>query len=861
MKSSKVTLITTVLNEEQSVRAFIDSIFSQTLVPDEVIIVDGGSTDKTLVMIKEKINSYKNKLNIKVLIKKGNRSVGRNEAIKNSLSEIILCTDSGCVLDKNWVKEISKQFRNKDTEVVAGYYKGKASTVFEKCLVPYVLVMSDKVSPAEFLPATRSMAFRKSVWKKNGKFDEKLSHNEDYVFASKLKENNVKIVFVKKAIVNWIPKGNLLQAFTMFLRFAFGDSESAILRDKVLLISTRYTLYLYLIILTFLLKSLLLLIFLIFLPVLYLMWSINKNYRYIKNVKAFFILPVLQITSDLAVLMGTSLGYIKYLFKVDYKTMLKENITLITLLIIYVITMLFVIKSGIPNQNHPFPYQMDEWHQLQAVRSVFRFGTPNIEGSANGSMFHFFVSGILLVPFYLLKIIDPFIIKSAVDSLYEQEKLFIVLRLITLFFGVLTLVVVSKIARLLKVNYSLAVLLFFVTPVWLSLSNFFKYDIALVFWIVLSLYFLIKYYFSPTQKDFILGSFFAGIAFSVKVTGVALLPIIILAYFLFTPNFNKKYFVLFSGLTVFAIISVFFGIPDLIFGGKSLYRYLYENLILLPNQTATNIKLNDSLFNITFFHKMPIIFGHMFFYFSIFSAFFLLASSFRNFVKKNYINLNLKIFLFISLAVFIVSLSSLNIGISANRALVLLPFIVIINLLAFNDIYSFIKNNLTFKKIILGLFFLLFSIQIFESYLWVALKVSTLPQEASSKWIIKNIPKHTNIGLENVPIYQFEPDYILKDFYYQQYDSNYKNYYNYHIVDTYSKNLPEYIILSNVNYEQKYYKFSNKNNLVARLKKEKYHKIAYFTWEFSLYGIFDNYFYYPFLGLYAYPEGISVYKK
>src|SRR3989344_2945020 len=861
MKSSKVTLITTVFNEEQSIGAFIDSIFSQTVLPDEIIIVDGGSADKTLARIKEKIRSYKNQLNFKVLIKKGNRSVGRNEAINKSRNEIIAISDACCIIDKKWVQEITDPFKNKKIDVVAGYYKGIHSNIFQKSLIPYVLVMQDKINDKEFLPATRSMALRKSVWKKIGGFDETLSHNEDYAFANKLKANNTKMMFVKDAISNWVPRKNLRDAFIMFFRFAYGDVESGVIRDRVLLIFTRYTFYLYLIILTFLLKSLLLLILLIFSPVLYLMWSINKNYRYIKNVKAFFILPVLQITSDLAVLMGTSFGLIKYLFKVDYKTVLKENITLITLLIIYVITMLLVIRSGIPNQNHPFSYQMDEWHQLQAVRSVFWFGTPNIEGSANGSMFQFFVSGILLVPFYLLKIIDPFIVKSAVDSLYEQEKLFVVLRLITLFFGVLTLVVVSKIARLLKVNYSLAVLLFFVTPVWLSLSNFFKYDIALVFWIVLSLYFLIKYYFSPTQKNFILGSFFAGIAFSVKVTGVTLLPIIILAYFLFTPNFNKKYFVLFSGLTVFAIISVFFGIPDLIFGGKSLYRYLYENLILLPNQTATNIKLNDSLFNITFFHKMPIIFGHMFFYFSIFSAFFLLASSFRNFVKKNYINLNLKIFLFISLAVFIVSLSSLNIGISANRALVLLPFIVIINLLAFNDIYSFIKNNLTFKKIILGLFFLLFSIQIFESYLWVALKVSTLPQEASSKWIIKNIPKHTNIGLENVPIYQFEPDYILKDFYNQQYDSNYKNYYNYHIVDTYSKNLPEYIILSNVNYEQKYYKFSNKNNLVARLKKEKYHKIAYFTWEFSLYGIFDNYFYYPFLGLYAYPEDISVYKK
>src|SRR3989344_3690376 len=154
MKSSKVTLITTVFNEEQSIGAFIDSIFSQTLVSDEIIIVDGGSTDKTLVKIEEKISSYKNRLNIKILIKKGNRSVGRNEAIKNSIGDIILSTDAGCVLHKKWVQKITDPFKSKKVDVVAGYYKGLVKNVFQKCLIPYVLVMPDKINRKEFLPAT-----------------------------------------------------------------------------------------------------------------------------------------------------------------------------------------------------------------------------------------------------------------------------------------------------------------------------------------------------------------------------------------------------------------------------------------------------------------------------------------------------------------------------------------------------------------------------------------------------------------------------------------------------------------------------------------------------------------------------------
>ena len=65
--------------------------------------------------------------------------------------------------------------------------------------------MEDKIKE-EFLPATRSMAFRKEVWKKIGGFDENLSHNEDYAFANKIKKLGFKIKFVQDAVVNWIPR-------------------------------------------------------------------------------------------------------------------------------------------------------------------------------------------------------------------------------------------------------------------------------------------------------------------------------------------------------------------------------------------------------------------------------------------------------------------------------------------------------------------------------------------------------------------------------------------------------------------------------------------------------------------------------
>ncbi len=308
----KTSLVCTVLNEEKTINSFLGSVFNQSKLPDEIIITDGGSTDNTISEISSFIfPQRKNVPNIKLLFKNGNRSVGRNEAIKKSTGDIILISDAGCVLDKNWIKTILAPFVNKKIDVVAGYYKGAPKNIFEKCLVPYVLVMQDKINKNEFLPATRSMALRKSVWEKLKGFNEKLSHNEDYAFASKIKEKGFKIAFSKSAIVYWSPPKNIFKSFKMFFRFALGDAQSRIFRDKVIFIFLRYIFAFCLVVLALITKSNYLSEFIFICLLLYIAWAIQKNYRYVRNYKALFYLPMLQFISDFAVLLGTSLGILK----------------------------------------------------------------------------------------------------------------------------------------------------------------------------------------------------------------------------------------------------------------------------------------------------------------------------------------------------------------------------------------------------------------------------------------------------------------------------------------------------------------------------------------------------------------------
>lgn len=310
----KTSLVITIFNEESTLDSLFQSLKKQTVSPNEIIIVDGGSTDSSIAILSEwkKDPFFKNRL--LVLEKKGNRSIGRNAGIHKAKHDWIAITDAGCTPDQNWLKELISQQKEKNTDVVAGYAYGIATTPFEKAVLPYVLVMPDRVNPDDFLPATRSMLMKKTVWEKLGGFDENLSHNEDYAFAQKIKAENISRSFTQKAQVGWFPRKNLFSFASMIYRFAYGDAEANILRPKVLFLFARYTLLFFLGFtwyLSFFQEKLFFLqtcgiFFFALLFFVYGVWSIQKNKKYVGN--GWYWLPMLQLTADAMVLMGTLQG-------------------------------------------------------------------------------------------------------------------------------------------------------------------------------------------------------------------------------------------------------------------------------------------------------------------------------------------------------------------------------------------------------------------------------------------------------------------------------------------------------------------------------------------------------------------------
>jgi glycosyltransferase involved in cell wall biosynthesis len=220
----KVSLITTVLNEEKTIEDFLNSIINQVKKPNEFIIVDGGSVDKTYEIIKKYSKKYRW---IKVFQVRGATiGKGRNYAIEKAKNEVIAVTDAGCIVDKNWLKEITKPFsKNKNVDVVVGIYKPYYTNGFEYFQGLIVVPQPEKIFLNPSRMSSRSIAFKKSVWEKVGGYPD-LSTGEDTEFNIKLIKNNCKFAFAKNAVVYWRMRKTWKEFAKQFYKYGVGDRKS-----------------------------------------------------------------------------------------------------------------------------------------------------------------------------------------------------------------------------------------------------------------------------------------------------------------------------------------------------------------------------------------------------------------------------------------------------------------------------------------------------------------------------------------------------------------------------------------------------------------------------------------------------------
>ena len=235
-----VSVIVTVLNEDRSILHLLNSLAAQSHPPDEVVIVDGGSSDDTLAIL----NTYaaRSDMLLQVLSRPGtNISQGRNVAIEAAQGQIIASTDAGVRLTPGWLQALTAPFVDPTVQVVSGFFVPDAHTTFETAMSATVLPALSEILPARFLPSSRSVAFRKSAWQATGGYPEWLDYCEDLIFDFKLRDRFGSFHFAPQAIVHFRPRSNMRSFFLQYYRYARGDGKADLWRKRHAL---RYLIYL-----------------------------------------------------------------------------------------------------------------------------------------------------------------------------------------------------------------------------------------------------------------------------------------------------------------------------------------------------------------------------------------------------------------------------------------------------------------------------------------------------------------------------------------------------------------------------------------------------------------------------------------
>lgn len=183
----KISIVVVTYNEEKEIGECLDSLVKQACKADEIILVDDGSTDKTL----EIASKYPTKI---IKSKHGERSRARNIGWRKAVGDIIIFAEADSVFGEDWISEINNKFKEGADAVIDRRKVYKPESFLQRCLDVQFDIRYKNYKPFS------AWGFRKSVLQKLGGFDEKLNQSEDRDLGNRLLAKGYRIYLADKAV-------------------------------------------------------------------------------------------------------------------------------------------------------------------------------------------------------------------------------------------------------------------------------------------------------------------------------------------------------------------------------------------------------------------------------------------------------------------------------------------------------------------------------------------------------------------------------------------------------------------------------------------------------------------------------------
>jgi glycosyltransferase involved in cell wall biosynthesis len=222
----KVSLVSTVKDGAAHVEGFLGSIAAQTRMPDEVIVVDGGSSDGTVDLLRRAGT-------VTMMEERGaNIARGRNLAIAAATHDVIAVSDADCVLDPTWLERLLEPIEA-GADVSMGFYLPIVDGFLQECLAAVNLATeATEVDPGRFMPSARSVAFRRGAIDAAGGYPEWLDIGEDMWVNHRWRELGLDLRFAPEAVARWRLRPTLRETWTQYFRYARGDALAGMYPER-----------------------------------------------------------------------------------------------------------------------------------------------------------------------------------------------------------------------------------------------------------------------------------------------------------------------------------------------------------------------------------------------------------------------------------------------------------------------------------------------------------------------------------------------------------------------------------------------------------------------------------------------------
>lgn len=198
LKPGMISVVVPAYNAMAVLPSCLTALRHQTRPPDEIIIVDDGSTDETSRIAER---------NGATVIRQGHQgpATARNLGIERARGDVILFTDADCEPMSDWVEQIMAPLSDPQVIGVKGAYRTRQPQVIARlaqCEFEERYDLLEQSCQIDFVDSYAA-AFRASALQEIGGFDPSFpyANNEDVDLSYRLARRGGKLVFNRAAIV------------------------------------------------------------------------------------------------------------------------------------------------------------------------------------------------------------------------------------------------------------------------------------------------------------------------------------------------------------------------------------------------------------------------------------------------------------------------------------------------------------------------------------------------------------------------------------------------------------------------------------------------------------------------------------